>query len=265
MFPEKIPLSVAIITKNEEKNLSECLKSVSFANDIVVVDSGSTDRTVEIAKEFGCRVFIEDWKGYGPQKNSAVDKCKYEWVLLLDADERASVETKDEILRVLEKPEADAYSFKRKNYLHGKWIKHSGYWPDRQIRLVNKTNGLFQSVIHEKWVTNGRVKNLDACLEHYAFSNYSDMLKTLNEYSTVIARELFTSGKRANFSSPLYHGIGMFLKIYFIEKGLLDGIDGLVTAVTKAGGSFFKYAKLLEFQREEKYKRKDNSIQQKLE
>lgn len=252
MHPEKIPLSVAIITKNEEKNLSECLKSVSFADDIVVVDSGSTDRTVEIAKEFGCRVFIEDWKGYGPQKNSAVDKCKHEWVFLLDADERVPVETTEIILEVLRKPEADAYSIKRKNYLHGKWLKHSGYWPDRHIRIVHKTKGLFRSVIHEEWVTNGRVQELDAHIEHYAFLNYSDMLKTLNEYSTVIARELFDSGKRATLLSPPYHGIGMFLKIYFLKWGILDGMDGLVTALTKAGGSFFKYAKLLELQRENK-------------
>ncbi|MBM4140568.1 MAG: glycosyltransferase family 2 protein [Nitrospira sp.] len=99
MLLEKIPLSVAIIVKNEEMNLPECLKSVSFADDIVVVDSGSTDRTVEIAKEFGCRVFIEDWKGYGPQKNSAVDKCKHEWVLVVDADERIPEETKNEIIK----------------------------------------------------------------------------------------------------------------------------------------------------------------------
>ncbi|MDP2753539.1 MAG: glycosyltransferase family 2 protein, partial [Nitrospirota bacterium] len=158
MFPEKIPLSVAVITKNEEKQLPDCLKSVAFADDIVVVDSGSTDRTVEIAKEFGCRVFIEDWKGYGPQKNSAIEKCKYDWIFLLDADERVASELKELIIMVTEKPDADAYSTKRKNYLHGKWLKHSGYWPDRQIRLVNKTKGLFQSVIHEKWITNGRVQ-----------------------------------------------------------------------------------------------------------
>ena len=245
-------LSVAIITKNEEKNLPDCLKSVTFADDIVVVDSGSSDKTVDIAKEFGCRVFIEDWKGYGPQKNSAVDKCKYEWVFLLDADERVSIETKELIVKVLKRPDADAYRFNRKNYLHGKWLKHSGYWPDRQIRLVNKTKGLFQSVIHEQWITDGLVQNIDAYIEHYAFSNYSDMLRTLNEYSTIIARELFTSGKRANILSPLYHGIGMFFKIYLVERGFLDGMDGLVTAFTKAGGSFFKYAKLLELQREEK-------------
>lgn len=252
MLPEKVPLSVAIITKNEEKNLSECLKSVSFADDIVMVDSGSVDRTVEIAKEFGCRIFIEDWKGYGPQKNSAVNKCINEWVLLLDADERVPVEAKEIIVKVLKNPDADAYSVKRKNYLHGKWLKHSGYWPDRHIRLVNKTKGSFRSMIHEEWVTDGHVQELDAYVEHYAFSNYSDMLQTLNEYSTIIARELYASGKKATILSPLYHGIGMFLKIYFLKWGILDGMDGLVTALTKAGGSFFKYAKLLELQRENK-------------
>ncbi len=253
MLPEKILLSVAIITKDEEKRLPECLKSVSFADDIVVVvDSRSTDRTAEIAEEFGCRVFIEDWKGDGLQKNSAVNKCKHEWIFLLDADERISIEAKEVIVKVLQKPEADAYRFKRKNYLHGKWMKHSGYWPDRQVCLVKKTKGSFHSVVHEQWVTNGRVQDSDAHIEHYAFSNYSDMLETLNNYSTIIARELFTSGKRVTPLSPLYHGIGMFLKIYFLKWGILDGMDGLVTALTKAGGSFFKYAKLLELQRENK-------------
>ena len=249
---EKIPLSVAVITKNEEKHLPDCLKSVSFADDIVIVDSGSTDRTVEIAKEFGCRVFIEDWKGYGPQKNSASDKCKHEWVLLLDADERVPDETRESIREVLERPAAEAYSFRRKNYFHGKWIKHSGNWPDRNVRLVNKSKGSFLSVIHEKWVTNGHVQDLDACILHYGFSGYSDLLKTLNGYSTITAGELFTSGRRANPLSPIYHGIGMFFKTYVLQRGFLDGMDGLVTALTKAGGSFFKYAKLLEIQRGEK-------------
>lgn len=245
----EIKLSVAIITKNEEARLPDCLKSVSFADDIVIVDSGSTDRTLEIARDFGCRVFVEGWKGYGPQKNSAIEKCRHRWVFLLDADERLPDPTKEEILRILQKPEADAYSFRRKNFLHARWIKHSGYWPDRHIRIVDRTKGAFKSAIHERWATDGRVQDLDAYIEHYAFSNYSDMLKTLNEYSTVIAREMYKSGKRANPLTPVYHGIGMFLKIYIIERGFLDGMDGLVTALTKAGGSFFKYAKLLEFQR----------------
>ncbi|HET6515298.1 MAG TPA: glycosyltransferase family 2 protein [Thermodesulfovibrionales bacterium] len=255
MTAEKSPLSVALITKNEEARLPECLKSVSFAEEIVLVDSGSTDRTVEIAETHGCRVFLEDWKGYGPQKNSAVEKCSHDWVLLLDADERIPAETRNKILKTLKKPDADAYRLKRKNYLHGRWLRHSGYWPDRHIRLVNRRRGSFQSVVHERWITEGRVGDLDAYIDHHAFSNYSDMLKTLNDYSSVIARELFASGKRANPLTPVFHGIAMFLKIYLLERGLLDGMDGLVTAITKAGGSFFKYAKLLELQNDRENQR----------
>jgi glycosyltransferase involved in cell wall biosynthesis len=242
-------LSAAVITKNEEERLPDCLKSLSFADEIVVVDSGSTDRTADIARESGCRVFIEDWKGYGPQKNSALDKCRNDWVLLLDADERLTPAAAELTPDILKAPLAAAYTFKRKNYLHGRWLKHSGYWPDRQIRLVNRRKGSFRSVIHERWATDGPVADLDACIEHYAFADYSDMLRTLNEYSTVIAGELYLSGKRANALSPILHGGGMFFKIFVIEKGFLDGLDGLVTALTKAGGSFFKYAKLLELQR----------------
>jgi glycosyltransferase involved in cell wall biosynthesis len=224
--------------------------SVSFADDIVVVDSGSTDRTVEIARDFGCRVFTEDWKGFGPQKNSAVEKCRNEWVLILDADERVPAETAEVVLRVIREPDAEAYTVKRKNYLHGKWMRHSGYWPDRQIRLVDKKKGSFQSVIHERWVTNGRIKDLDVCIEHHAFASYADMLRTLNDYSTIIAAELHASGKKATPLSPVFHGIGMFIKIFFLQRGFLDGFNGLVTAITKAGGSFFKYAKLLEIQKQ---------------
>lgn len=247
---ENTPLSVAIITKNEERNLPGCLRSVSFADDIVVVDSHSSDRTVDIARDFGCRVFVEGWKGYGPQKNSAVGKCTNKWVLIIDADERLSPEARRVISDRLVNPNADAYALKRKNYLHGKWLRHSGYWPDRQVRLVNRDRGSFRGVIHEKWFTSGPVEDLDACIEHHAFSNYSDMLKTLDEYSTVIAEELYASGRRATFLDPPVHGAGMFLKIYLLELGILDGLDGLVTALLKAGGSFFKYAKLLELQRE---------------
>jgi glycosyltransferase involved in cell wall biosynthesis len=250
MHRDTAPLSVAIITKDEEARLPDCLRSVSFADDIVVVDSGSTDRTVEIAKESGCRIFVEDWKGYGPQKNSAIEKCRHPWVLLLDADERLSPGAQEVIGEVLKAPRADAYTVQRKNYLHGKWLRHSGYWPDRQVRLVNRERGSFQGTIHETWAAHGSIENLDACIEHYAFSDYSDMLKTLDDYSTVIAGELYASGRRAHFLSPLYHGTGMFFKIYFLELGMLDGMDGLVTALLKAGGSFFKYAKLLELQRE---------------
>lgn len=244
-----IPLSVAIITRNEEHNLPPCLQSVTFADEIIVVDSGSTDRTVKIAEEFGCRVFVEDWKGYGPQKNSAVSKCRNEWVLVLDADERVPEETLLSVRNALGRTRADAFSFRRRNYFHGKWIKYADNWPDRTVRLVNRSRGSFQSAIHERWITQGVVQHLDADIVHYGFSGYSDLLKTLNKYSTAAANELFSSGRRTNPLSPLSHGIGMFLRSFFLKRGFLGGIDGFIISLTKAGGSFFKYAKLLEMQR----------------
>lgn len=242
-------VSVAIITKNEEYRLPRCLKSLGFSRDIVVLDSGSTDRTVSLAQDWGCRVFTEEWKGYGLQKNSAVAKCTCDWVLIVDADEVIPPETARTILSILNHPAADAYVLNRRNFLHGRWMKHAGYWPDPHIRLVNRTKGAFKGNIHERWHTEGIVKPLDAAIDHYAFGGYADMIRTMNDYSNVISKELYSSGKRVTVLSPVLHGMAMFLKIFIIEHGVLGGFDGFVTALTKAGGSFFKYAKLLEIQR----------------
>lgn len=243
-------LSAAIITKNEEKNISDCLKSVAFADEIVVVDSGSTDKTVEIARNFGCRVFVEDWKGDGPQKNSAIDKCSHEWVLIVDADERIPDETKVEIRRLIEKNKgADAYSFPRKNYFHNRWIKHCGWWPDRIIRLVKKSRGRYKSITHGIWATTGILEKTHQPIEHCSFSSYSDMLKIMEARSTDMAIELFDAGRRVNRFTPFFHGISMFIQIYIFKLGFLDGFDGFIIAITRGGGSFFKYAKLLELQR----------------
>jgi glycosyltransferase involved in cell wall biosynthesis len=245
----KIPISVAIITKNEEKNLPDCLRSVSFAADIVVVDSGSTDKTVEIAQDFGARVFTQEWKGDGPQKNSAVSKCKHNWVLIIDADERIPSETKSAIIDVLKNQSFDAYSFPRKNFFHGKWIKHCDWWPDETIRLVKKDSGEFKNITHGKWVTEGRIEKLNTPIEHYSFKTYSDMLRVLENRTNETAKELFNEGKRATLFTPFIHGSFMFFKIYILKRGFLNGFDGFVIALTRAVGVFFKYAKLLELQR----------------
>ncbi len=247
---KKCQLSVAIITKNEEGNLRDCLEGVAFADDIVVVDSGSTDRTVEIARSSGCRVFVESWKGNGLQYNSALEKCKYKWCLVIDADERIPPETREAILAVLENPSHDAYSFPRKNYFHGQWVKHSDWWPDRVIRLMRKDTGRFQPGTHGKWITNSKLSNSIKCpIHHFSFSNYSDMLITLDKYTNAVSKELLKKGRKIKAFDPVYHGLSMFLKIYILKRGFLDGFDGFVIAITKAGGSFFKYAKLLELQK----------------
>lgn len=242
-------LSVAIITKNEEKRLPDCLKSVAFADEVVVVDSGSEDNTVAIAKSFGANVVTEPWRGFSGQKQFAVDLCRYEWVLIVDADERIHEETAKVINLELSRNDGgvQAYRFRRKNYLHGRWIKHAGFWPDRIVRLVNRKRGDFDGrPVHEKWVTDGRVKDLDAYIEHFSFKNYSDLLAKMETYSNLGATVLFEKNKNSHVLSPIFHGVWTFFRTYILELGLLDGFDGFMISVTAAGGSFLKYAKLRE-------------------
>lgn len=249
MKSDKIQLSVSIITKNEEKMLPDCLKSVSFADDIVVVDSGSTDRTVEIAKTFNCRVFIEEWKGYGPQKNSAIQKCKYEWVFVIDADERLPEETRQRIMEIIKDPFADAYSFPRKNYFHGKWIKHCGWWPDRLIRLFNTRKGkVDNALVHEAVRVDGRLEKVDTVIHHYPNSDLSEVIKKINLYSSLGAESLFQKGKRASVFLAFIKGVAAFLKLYFLKLGFLDGHEGFVISFSHAVNTCYKYLKLKEKQ-----------------
>jgi len=239
-------ISVAIITLNEESRLPACLESVSFANDVVIVDSGSTDRTVEIAKSFGAKVFIERWQGFSAQKQLAVDYCINKWVLILDADERVPAGTASRIVEIIRKSGKDmrAYSLKRKNYLHNKWIKSCGWWPNRVVRLVDKTQGTFDGKsIHESWITHTTTAPLDISIDHLSFNNYSDLIHKMNHYSDLGSLALYGQTKRATPFKAIAHGLWMFFKTYFLELGITDGFDGFVISMTNAGGSFLKYAK----------------------
>ncbi len=244
-----MPFSVAIITKNEEERLPDCLKSVSFADEVVVVDSGSEDNTVSVAESFGARTLVEAWRGYSAQKQFAVDQCAHDWVLVLDADERIPRDTADAIRRELDQDggRVGGFSFQRKNYLHGRWVKHCGWWPDRIVRLVHKKRGGFDGrPVHEKWVTRCKVKELDACIEHISFRNYSELVWKMENYSNLAAGELVEKGVRVNPLAPPFHGLWMFLRTYLLEMGILDGFDGFVISVMNGGGSFLKYAKARE-------------------
>ena len=244
-----MPFSVAIITQDEEQRLPGCLRSVSFADEVLVVDSGSRDNTVSIAKSFGCRVLLEPWRGYAKQKQFAVNNCLNDWVLILDADERVPGKTAEKIKEILNSPEKrfSAYGFLRKNFFHNRWIRHCGWWPDRIVRLVDRRLGhLSDHLVHESWLSDGAVKELDLIIEHYSFRNYSDLIHKLETYSTLAAREMLRNGKRAGCLSPLSHGLWMFLRTYMLELGVLEGFDGFIISVLNGGGSFMKYAKLRE-------------------
>jgi (heptosyl)LPS beta-1,4-glucosyltransferase len=251
--PLSANVSVAIITLNEADRIADCLRSVTFAGDVVVVDGGSTDKTPEIAESLGARVLREPWRGFAAQKQFAVDQCRNDWVLILDADERVSAEAVAFIDQAVsqEGKAIAAYSFKRRNYLYGRWIKHSGWWPDRIVRLVRKDAGRFSKrAVHEQWVAGGAVEALDACIEHFSFRCCSDLVAKMERYSSLGAEDLLKEGRRANSLTPALHGAWTFFQTYFLHLGLMDGYGGFLIAVMNGGGTFLKYAKLLELLRE---------------
>lgn len=242
-------MSAAIIAQDEADRIADCLKSVSFADEIVVVDGGSLDETPDIAKSLGGSVIFNKWPGYAEQKQFAVDNCRNDWVMILDADERVSKEAAKEIEAIVSRPRSpySAYGFYRKNFFHKRWFRRCGWWPDRVTRLVDRRKGRFSGhMVHEQWVSDGPVKDLEQHIEHHSFRSYADLIHKMQTYSTLAAKEMQKNGRRATWWSPISHGAWAFLRSYFLELGILEGFDGFVISLTNAGGSFMKYAKLRE-------------------
>ena len=249
---EKVPLSVAIITKDEAKNTPACLESVRFADQVIVVDSGSTDDTVKIASNFGCDVFVEKWRGFGRQKQFAIDKCKNKWVLVLDADERIPPETAVAIGNIVSKRSDDVagYSFLRKNWFQGRWIRHL-WGGDRIIRFFQKELGrMTSSAVHESVEVNGHVEALDVPIEHFTESDLSRILIKIDHYSTLGAQEAFDEGRESSVCSAFFRAVFTFLQCYFLRLGILDGPQGLTLSITDAVNKFFKYTKLSELHKQ---------------
>jgi glycosyltransferase involved in cell wall biosynthesis len=255
----KAPLSVAIITKNEAENLPSCLAGVRFADQVVIVDSGSTDDTVRIASDLGCDVFVEPWRGFGPQKQFAIDQCRNPWVLVLDADERIPPETAGAVGDIVsnERDEAAGYSFPRRNWFQDRWIKHL-WGGDRVVRLFRKESGsMTPTAVHESVEVSGRVKALDVPIEHYTESDLGRILIKIDHYSTLGAREAFDRGKRSSVCSACFRASLTFLQDYFLRLGILDGPQGLTLSITDAVNKFFKYAKLSELNKQAKASGRD--------
>jgi glycosyltransferase involved in cell wall biosynthesis len=251
---DKIPLSVAIITKNEAENLHDCLMSVAFAGQTVIVDSGSTDNTMQIARDFGCDVCVENWRGgFGAQKQLAIDRCRHDWALVLDADERIPPETARIVKSIIKNPSPDiaGYSFPRKNFFQGRWIRRAGWWPDRVVRLFRKGRGrMTDATVHEAVVVDGTVEALNWPIEHLTESDLGKILQKIDHYSTLGAEQAFAEGKRATVWSAAGRANLTFLQDYIVRLGFLDGSPGLILAITDAINKFFKYAKLSDLIRE---------------
>jgi len=240
-------LSVILITKNESANIRACLESVAWADEIIVVDSGSTDDTVAISQAMGAQVHVTDWPGFGPQKNRALDLASKDFVFSIDADERVTPELKAEILAVLQSVQPkDAYNVSRlSNYL-GRFMRHSGWYPDLLPRLFRRGKARFSdSLVHERLIVEGTIGKLRGELLHYAFDDAEEVLHKVNQYSSAGAQMMQQRGRSASLSGAVLRGMWSFFRTYVLRGGILDGREGFMLAVSNAEGTYYRYIKLM--------------------
>lgn len=244
------PLSAFVITFNEEDYLVDCLKSLSFCDEVIVVDSYSSDKTVEIAKSFGAQVIQREWPGYRAQKAFGLEQTKYEWVLNLDADERVSEELRAEVERTLDNSNqeiCDGYEVNRVVYHLGRWWRSGGWYPEYRVRLLRKSKTIWGGVDpHEKPIVSGKIGRLKGELPHYTYRNLDDQLSRLHKFSSISAKEEFKRGKTAGIQDILLRPTVRFIKFYFLKRGYREGTAGLVVAMIEFFYTFMKYAKLWE-------------------
>lgn len=242
-----LPLSVIIITRNEEHNIAACLDSVSFAAERIVLDDGSTDRTREIAAANGAKVHSSGpWSGFGEQKNRALQLASSDWILSLDADERATPELGAEIGAAIELNETDCFAVPRRSWFCGKFMSHGGWYPDYVTRLFRKGSARFSDdLVHEKLLTQGRVIKLKNPLLHYTYRDLTDVLEKMQRYSTYGAGVLTAEGKNCGFATAIFRGVWAFLRTYFLRLGFLDGKWGLALAVYNAETVYYKHLKAM--------------------
>ena len=243
------PLSVVIITKNAATQLATCLESAAFADEILVVDSNSSDGSAELAAQRGARVLQQEWLGFGRQKQFAVEAARNDWVLCLDADERVSELLRASILAVLAEPAAQAYAMARCNRFMGQWLRHGEGYPDLSLRLFDRRHACWsEDPVHEKVLTGVPVARIKGDLLHDSAESLAGYLDKQNRYTTLAAREALVQGKRAGAAKLLLSPLLRFLKFYVFHLGFLDGLPGLVHILIGCQNSFAKYAKMLAFQ-----------------
>jgi glycosyltransferase involved in cell wall biosynthesis len=240
-------LSVILITRDEASNIAACLESVAWADEIVVVDSGSTDETPAICRRYTPNVTVTDWPGFGPQKNRALDRATGDWVLSIDADERVTPELRSEIEQALKAPDAEAYELPRLSSYLGQAMRHGGWWPDHVTRLFRRGSARFSEArVHETLEVNGSTGRLKQHLIHHPFRSLDQVIAKMDSYSTAAAAGMAERGRSAGLTSAVLHGFFAFLRTYVLRAGFLDGRLGFVLAVSNAEGAYYKYLKLAE-------------------
>lgn len=238
-------ISITIITLNEEARIEACLNSIRWADEIIVLDSGSSDRTVEICEQYTHHVFVTDWPGFGEQKNRALEKATGEWILSLDADEQISKELKEEIQHTICSSQLNGFEIPRLSYYCGQPMRHSGWWPDYVPRLFRSGTGTFNNaIIHERLHIEGPTGRLKNPIIHHSFPDMESVLRKVNQYSSLNAEKLHAQGKSSSLLKAIGKGAWAFIRTYIIQAGFLDGARGFMLAVSNAEGTYYKYIKL---------------------
>lgn len=249
---ERLSVSLCIITLNEELNIRRCIGSVPFVDDIVVLDSGSIDQTRLIAEEMGARVFNEEWRGYGRQKQRAVELAKNDWVICLDADEELTPELQSEIYGTLKENRLSfkGYRSPRRTFHLGQWIFHGGWYPNYQTRFFNRTRLQWSPDDLHEAVRGDGIGDLQSAINHYPFKNLADQAATNNQYSSVAAEILRRRGRSFYWNDLLIKPFVKFIELYLIKRGFLDGVRGLILAGMGAYAQFMRFAKLWEIEQQ---------------
>ena len=245
-------ISVYIIAFNEVEKIKQCIESVLWADEIILADSNSSDGTTELAEKMGAKVYHIEFNGYGMLRNEAISLCSNEWILSIDADERCTVDTKDEILKILSKPEFDIYKIPRKNFFMGKWIKYSGWYPNyRQPQLFRKGSMEYDlKPVHEGYINKSgkEIGRLENCIWQIPFKNFNEVIHKANKYSSLGVEKLIVKNVKSSVSKAFFHGFWAFIKHYIFKLGFLDGGAGFVIAFGNFEGTFYRYIKLHERQ-----------------
>ncbi len=244
-------VSVYIITYNNERTIERCLRSVTWADEIVVVDSYSTDRTLEICRRYTDKIYQRRWTNYREQYQFAADKTTNRWIMFVDADEEVSPELAREIQEEIAKNDGRwaGYIAHRRTYYLGRWIKHGGWYPDYEIRLYDRSRGKWEGGLHAKVKVDGEVKVLKNFYFHYTYKDISDQLRTIDRYSEVAASDMWKEGKRFSLFDLLLRPPFRFFRDFILKRGFLDGFPGLIIAVLTMFYVFIKYAKLWEIEK----------------
>ncbi len=238
-------LSVIIITKDEADNIRACLESVKWADEMIVVDSGSNDETVEICRELGAQVHVHDWPGFGIQKNRALSYATHEWVLAIDADERVTSDLQAQLIKVMESNSKDGFYLPRLSQFCGKFIRHSGWYPDYVLRLFKKSKGRFSDdMVHERVILQGITGRLSSPLLHYSYLNNADVQRKTEQYAKAGAMQMFKNGKVATFADAPLRAAWAFTRTFFVRLGFLDGMAGFNIALMNARTTYLKYHQL---------------------